>query len=180
MERLLALARSGSCDARFNWVLQLRNLAVSCGSELSLDDMSNPAVLISNIDTVLIRGSDFFQDSDLVSVLESRYSEARLPYDRCSGPQQYLTLSWSHRLLRPVAQIRRAGSHNARILVNGLSARFNAQERCPLCNWKLPNSIVHFLFECPLLTNPRVKCLAPLMNPGLTPIEQYEKLLTSQ
>lgn len=165
LDRMVALTRAGFGDRRYNWVTQLQGLVSACGSDLRLEDLNDVAAFRARSAVVLGHCGESLWRKDRMGVRETRYLGVELTceYDKTAHPQEYLTLSWPYRILRPVAQLRLGGRHNQRLLVNGLVLRCNQQAHCPLCNWHEPDTFMHFLLECPLLANPRVKFLSPLI-----------------
>ncbi|KAF6212225.1 hypothetical protein GE061_012746 [Apolygus lucorum] len=167
-----------------NWVSQLHDLLCVVG-EAEVAHLSNVDLLCSRFGDVMEKWQNHWLSVDIELCLNSRYNEYFRSICTFGEPETYLGNMGSLEEERVVAQLRL--SHSGRLLfyTGGLKYAIDCTENCMNCNRNEAETVIHFLFLCPLYKPYRNFYLAPLIPnysatdtlPLLSTFETLEHLL---
>ncbi|CAA9995614.1 unnamed protein product [Nesidiocoris tenuis] len=179
LERLIRLSRSPFCELKFNWMAQLRSKLTPSGSDF-ISGVVPGVNLNPDIAIAMSRLEAWMATCDLRSVMSSSFSVhyKHVHNGTLLGPQKYLVHNWPLHNSRTLAQLRVLGRNYGRI--GGQLIRLSSTELCPICGCRAMDDLSHFLLECPMLVDPRLKFLRPLFESPLTGTAQLIRLLASE
>lgn len=153
--------RNGNISDKYNWITQLNSI-------LSQIDMSHllsytdPAVWKSNVPVALEKFRLHLKISDLIAFQQSSTLICKPLRSISDGSAPYLNERRNDHVIRVLAQVRLASTHYLRFTIRSISYVINQKAICTICDRMEPETLVHFMLECPLYQHYRELYLQPL------------------
>lgn len=115
--------------------------------------------------------------TDIESVFSSKYNCVYRNLSTLGLGENYLNYNCSIKKIKIIIQLRLASLTKFILYFNNCKYEFDSNNICLICNMLKPDSLIHFLFECPTLNSFRT------ILPGSNHTESsfhdcYQKLLT--
>lgn len=147
--RLIRLHLANDCDPRFNWVTQFDSLL--CKIDLSyLWHDTNPDTWSQLQEHAFAKFALYLKNEDLVKYHISNSQTCKIVRTLYDTQPLYLTQRNPHSITKIFIQFRLASCHNIRFAYKNTIYNLQPQSNCSICNMQRPETLEHFIFECPL------------------------------
>lgn len=160
--RLVRLHLAGTCDPRYNWVTQFDILLDKINFSHLWYDMDYNT-WSQNQDHAFEKFALYLRNEDLVGYYVSNAQCCKIIRTLNDTQPLYLTERNSHAFVKTFIQFRLASQYNIRFTDKNILYKLNPATNCSICNLQKPETLHHFVIECPMYAELRSHYLGTIV-----------------
>lgn len=163
---------------KYNWISKLNSFLTPIGSAEILRSLDQ-RVIKQELKNLILQFKNMCLSEDIHYVVDScRFNAQYRNLSALGLTENYLDWNCSINLVRIVLQLRLANLKIATLYCNGIKYVFDSNSICSLCHDLAPDSLIHFLFDCPVYQVLRTYYLEKYIDSLSPPQHQYQTLLS--
>lgn len=147
--QLVRLAKKNNVNAKYNWVLQLKEVLSLTEAPNSLWDNLTTDFWQKHINVIIRSYSAYLKNLDLEKSQSMCSCQLYIPRSINSGIANYL-LTCPLYTARIIAQIRLANNHMFRLSSKRTHTVIQPTQLCTICNLNEPENLEHMILRCPI------------------------------
>ncbi|KAI5707603.1 hypothetical protein M8J77_005730 [Diaphorina citri] len=154
-ERLKELSLLNPLESTHNWVTQLRDILIQLESH-HLFDSSNKQEIKQEMEKILESYKSRNRQEDSRRIREAHFNTFYKEIRSADSQEEYLKYDTPLYKVRTISQLRVASDKLVRITLYQGVHTLETENICTICNQKKPETLEHFILECPVYTYYRV------------------------
>lgn len=145
----LRLIRSGVVDEKFNWVSQVDEILSTINMQHLWTNLS-AAFWETNEDLAIVKLKTRYKFVDLLRHCNSTHLAVNIFRSQDDNTPPYIMSRLPHNIVQTMAQLRLASTNHLSLYIKGVRYTVEQDATCINCNLRVPETVQHILFECPL------------------------------